>query len=95
MASTYRDLEAAIRDGAFREDLYYRLAVFPIDVPPLRERHEDIPLLAEHFRPKHAQRLGAAVKGISPAATVLLASYGWPGNVRELENVIGLRGSPA
>ena len=88
VASTHRDLEAAIRDGAFREDLYYRLAVFPIDVPPLRERHEDIPLLAEHFRSKHAERLGAAVKGISPAATALLARHGWPGNVRELENVI-------
>ena len=88
VASTHRDLEAAIRDGTFREDLYYRLAVFPIDVPPLRERHEDIPLLAEHFRSKHADRLGAAVKGISPAATALLARYGWPGNVRELENVV-------
>ena len=88
MASTHRDLEAAIRDGAFREDLYYRLAVFPIDVPPLRERHEDVPLLAEHFREKHAGRLAPDVRGISPAATTLLARYRWPGNVRELENVI-------
>ena len=88
VASTHRDLEAAIRDGEFREDLYYRLAVFPIDVPPLRERRDDIPLLAEHFRKKHANRLGADVRGISPAATALLARYEWPGNVRELENVI-------
>ena len=88
VASTHRDLEAAIRDGAFREDLYYRLAVFPIDVPPLKERCEDIPLLAEHFRKKHADRLASAVRGISPAATALLASYEWPGNIRELENVI-------
>ncbi len=88
VASTHRDLEAAMREGAFREDLYYRLAVFPVDVPPLRKRQEDIPLLAEHFRKKHADRLGAAVRGISPAATALLARYEWPGNVRELENVI-------
>ena len=88
VASTHRDLEAAMRDGAFREDLYYRLAVFPIDVPPLRRRHEDIPLLSEHFRKKHSERLGAPVRGISPAASALLARYEWPGNVRELENVI-------
>ncbi len=88
VASTHRDLEVAIRERAFREDLYYRLAVFPIDVPPLRERHEDIPLLAEHFRKKHAGRLAATVRRISSAATALLARYPWPGNVRELENVI-------
>ena len=87
VASTHRDLEAAMREGAFREDLYYRLAVFPIDVPPLRARREDIPLLAEHFRKKHANRLGASVRAISPAAA-LLARHDWPGNVRELENVI-------
>ena len=88
VASTHRDLEAAMREGAFREDLYYRLAVFPIDVPPLRTRQEDIPLLAEHFREKHADRLGVAVRTISAAAIALLARYEWPGNVRELENVI-------
>ena len=88
IASTHRDLEAAMREGVFREDLYYRLAVFPIDVPPLRTRREDIPLLAEHFRKKHAKRLGVSVRAISTAATALLARYDWPGNVRELENVI-------
>ena len=88
VASTHRDLEAAMRDGEFREDLYYRLAVFPIEVPPLRTRREDIPLLAEHFRKKHADRLGTSVRAISPAATALLARYDWPGNVRQLENVI-------
>ena len=88
VASTHRDLEAAMREGAFREDLYYRLAVFPIDVPPLRTRREDIPLLAEHFREKHAERLGVSVAAISPAASALLARHEWPGNVRELENVI-------
>ena len=88
VASTHRDLEAAMREGAFREDLYYRLAVFPIEVPPLRARQEDIGLLAEHFRKKHADRLGASVRAISTAATALLVRYEWPGNVRELENVI-------
>ena len=88
VASTHRDLEAAMREGSFREDLYYRLAVFPIHVPPLRERQEDIPLLAEHFRKKHADRLGVSVAAIAPAATALLARYAWPGNVRELENLI-------
>ncbi len=88
VASTHRDLEAAMREGAFREDLYYRLAVFPIDVPPLRTRHEDIPLLAEHFRKKHAARLGVSVRAVSNAAIALLARYEWPGNVRELENVV-------
>jgi len=88
VASTHRDLEAAMREGAFREDLYYRLAVFPIDVPPLRTRQEDIPLMAEHFRKKHADRLGVPVRAISPAAVALLARHDWPGNVRELENVV-------
>ena len=88
VAVTNRDLEAAIRDGTFREDLYYRLAVFPIPVPPLRKHVEDIPLLANHFVKKHAARLGEHVRGISTDAVRLLARYAWPGNVRELENVI-------
>ena len=88
VASTHRDLEGAMHEGTFREDLYYRLAVFPIRVPPLRMRQEDIPLLAEHFRKKHAARLGVSVRSISTAAIALLARYEWPGNVRELENVI-------
>ena len=88
VASTHRVLEAAMRDGTFREDLYYRLAVFSIEVPPLRTRREDIPLLAEYFRKKHADRLGVSVRAISTAAIALLARHDWPGNVRELENVI-------
>ena len=88
VAATNRDLEAAIRDGTFREDLYYRLAAFPIAVPPLRERREDIPLLARHVLRRHADRAGKAVLGISTAALRLLLEYAWPGNVRELENVI-------
>ena len=88
VASTHSDLDTARRAGTFREDLYYRLAVFPIEIPPLRARQEDIPLLVEHFLEKHADRLGVSVHAISPAATALLARYEWPGNVRELENVI-------
>jgi len=85
VAATNRDMEAAVRDGAFRADLYYRLHVVSIRIPPLRERREDVPLLAEHFAQKHGRSEGAAV---SPAARELLLAYDWPGNVRELENVI-------
>lgn len=88
VAATNRDLEAALRDGAFREDLYYRIAVFPIEIPPLRTRLEDIPLLAAHFVEKHAAKLGRSVRSISAAAEMELLRYPWPGNVRELENVI-------
>ena len=88
IAATNRDLEAAARDGDFREDLYYRIAVFPIVVPPLRKRPEDIPVLAAHFLKKHAARVGRTLEGISATAKVLLTRYRWPGNVRELENVI-------
>ena len=88
IAATNRDLEAAAGDGAFREDLYYRIAVFPIVVPPLRTRPEDIPVLAAHFLKKHAARVGRTLQGISATATLLLTRYRWPGNVRELENVI-------
>ena len=88
VASTHANLQVAISEGLFREDLYYRLAVFPIEVPPLRARVDDIPLLVEHFRKKHAGRLGVAVKSVSPAANALLARHNWPGNVRELENVV-------
>ena len=88
VAATNRDLEAAARAGDFRQDLYYRIAVFPIVVPPLRARPEDIPLLAAHFLKKHAPRIGRSVHGISAEARLLLTRYRWPGNVRELENVI-------
>ncbi len=85
VAATNRDLEQAVKEGAFRADLYYRLDVVTIVIPPLRERREDVPLLAEHFAHKHGRGEGAA---ISPAARDLLVAYHWPGNVRELENVI-------
>jgi DNA-binding NtrC family response regulator len=88
ISATHRDLERLINEGKFREDLYYRLNVFPITMPPLRERPSDIPLLVEHFVGKYAQSTGKAVRGADPAAIVSLAAYPWPGNVRELENVI-------
>ena len=88
IAATNRDLEAAMRSGSFREDLYYRLAVFPIVLPPLRERREDIPQLVNHCLRQLAERTGEPVKGISPRAMRLLLAYDWPGNVRELAGVI-------
>ncbi len=88
VAATNRDLEKEVAEGRFREDLYYRLKVFPITVPPLRERREDIPLLAGHFLKKYANEFGRTVRGFSQQAMELLASYKWPGNVRELENEV-------
>ena len=88
ISATHRDLEQAIRAGTFREDLYYRLNVFPITLPPLRERPGDIPPLVDHFITKYAQSTGKRMRGAQPEAITLLASYSWPGNVRELENVI-------
>ena len=88
IASSNRDLEGAIKSGAFREDLFYRLSVIPIHLPPLRERSEDIPLLAEHFLRKYAQKGNREVTGIAPAAMKMLCSYAWPGNVRELEHTL-------
>ena len=88
IASSNRDLNEAIKSGAFREDLFYRLSVLPIHLPPLRERVEDIPLLAEHFLRKYAQKGNREVTGISPAAMKMLCSYGWPGNARELEHTL-------
>jgi len=85
VAASNRDLAQAVRDGRFREDLFYRLNVVTIVIPPLRERREDIPLLAEHFAAKHGRAEGAA---ISAPARDLLVAYDWPGNVRELENVV-------
>ncbi len=85
VAATNRDLEAAVKQGKFREDLYYRLNVVTIRIPPLRDRREDVPLLAEHFAAKHGRGEGATV---SPEAREILMTYDWPGNVRELENVI-------
>jgi two-component system, NtrC family, nitrogen regulation response regulator GlnG len=86
LAATNRDIEAMIRDNRFREDLYYRLNVMALDLPPLRERRRDIPLLVEHFLTKYAADLGQ--RAVAPSALDRLVGYEWPGNVRELENVI-------
>jgi len=88
VAATNRDLRAALEDGTFREDLYYRLNVVPIDIPPLREHREDIPDLANLFLSKFSRDSGRQVTTISPEATNLLLSHHWPGNVRELQNII-------
>src|SRR5665213_3430901 len=88
IAATNRDLRVALEDGTFREDLYYRLNVVPIEIPPLRERKTDIPYLARHFVEKLAPDTGGRVHGITDAAIDKLMEYSWPGNVRELENVI-------
>ena len=88
MTATNKDLERAVRDGGFRQDLFYRVSAFPIAIPPLRERPEDIPLLARHFLETHAERAGKSICGISTEALRLLLQYDWPGNVRELENAI-------
>jgi Nif-specific regulatory protein len=88
IAATSRDLEEAIRQKRFREDLYYRLNVFPIHLPPLRERRSDIMLLADHFVQKYNEAYGKNIKRISTAAINMMVAYHWPGNVRELENCI-------
>jgi Nif-specific regulatory protein len=88
IAATNRDLEALVEAGLFRQDLYYRINVFSIALPPLRERRDDILLLADHFAARYAQRLGKDVRRISTQAINMMAAYHWPGNVRELENCI-------
>jgi DNA-binding NtrC family response regulator len=88
IAATNQDLRAALEQGTFREDLYYRLNVVPISIIPLRERMQDIPFLAEHFLSKYSAETGNKVQAITPAAMSKLMTYHWPGNVRELENVI-------
>jgi DNA-binding NtrC family response regulator len=88
VAATNVDLRRALEEGNFREDLYYRLNVFPMTIPPLRDRPEDIPALVEHFLTRLAPGAGSPVRSASPRALRLLVEYHWPGNVRELENVL-------
>ncbi|HYQ80277.1 MAG TPA: sigma-54 dependent transcriptional regulator, partial [Anaeromyxobacteraceae bacterium] len=88
IAATNRDLKALIADGRFREDLYYRLNVVPIALPPLRDRREDIPLLVQHFIEKYDRRLGKKVERLDEEALQVLVRYPWPGNIRELENLV-------
>ena len=88
IAATNRDLQAAIAAGAFRSDLFYRLNVFPIEIPSLRERREDIPLLVEYFIDRYARKAGKSFRAVNKKSLDLLQSYTWPGNIRELQNVI-------
>jgi two-component system response regulator AtoC len=88
VAATHRDLAADVKAGAFREDLYYRINVLPIHVPPLRDRREDIHLLIDHFIARNNLRFGTRIRGVSPEARKRLLEYAWPGNVRELENTL-------
>jgi DNA-binding NtrC family response regulator len=88
ISASNRDLTKMVEEGSFRQDLYYRLVVFPITLPPLRDRREDIPLLVEHFLEKHARDAGKRVTRVEAQAMDAMATHGWPGNVRELENVI-------
>jgi transcriptional regulator with GAF, ATPase, and Fis domain len=88
IAATNRDLKAAVAKGAFREDLFYRLNVFPIEVPPLRERKDDVLMLVEYFVQRYATKAGKNIRSIDKKTLDLLQSYEWPGNIRELQNVI-------
>ena len=88
LAATHRDLDELVRENRFREDLVYRLRVVPIHLPPLRERADDIPVLAEHFVGRYAEELATGPRWLSDAAIGALVDYGWPGNVRELENSV-------
>ncbi|MBI3014137.1 MAG: sigma-54-dependent Fis family transcriptional regulator [Candidatus Tectomicrobia bacterium] len=88
ISSTNRNLKEMVESGKFREDLYYRLNIIMIHVPPLRDRQEDIPLLSEHFCRKFAEKMGKPIKGFAPPAMEALLAYDWPGNVRQLENII-------
>ncbi|MGE5300328.1 MAG: sigma-54-dependent transcriptional regulator [Acidobacteriota bacterium] len=88
IVATNKDLEAEVKNGSFREDLFYRVHVIPINLPPLRERKDDIPILAEYFQKKFSERMKKDIKGLTPSAVQKLMIYDWPGNVRELENTI-------
>ncbi|HYQ81294.1 MAG TPA: helix-turn-helix domain-containing protein, partial [Anaeromyxobacteraceae bacterium] len=88
LCATQGDLRDAARAGRFREDLYFRLHVFTIELPPLRDRREDVPLLAQHFVDKFNAETGRRVQGVTPAAMAVLQAHAWPGNIRELRNVL-------
>ncbi len=88
IAATNQDLTKAVAENRFREDLFYRINVIPVHLPPLRERPEDIPLLAEHFLQRYREKMGKTVTAVSGEAMAMLQAYRWPGNIRELENVI-------
>ena len=88
IAATNRDLRAMVADGRFRDDLYYRINVLSIDVPPLRERREDIPVLIDYFLKKHTRNTSRLVTGLTPETKKLMSDYSWPGNVRQLESAI-------
>ena len=88
IAATNRDLQTAVANSTFRADLFYRLNVFPLEVPALRERRADIPVLVEYFIHRFAQRVGKRIRGLNKETSTLLQSYDWPGNIRELQNVI-------
>jgi len=88
IAATNRDLEESVREGSFRSDLFYRLNVFPIHLPPLRERKEDIPLLVSYLTKKYGTRHGKRIESLPQSLIHALQSYPWPGNIRELENII-------
>ena len=88
ICATHRDLQTLAAEGAFRQDLYYRINIFPIEIPPLRERREDIPALASHFLQQFSGEMKQPTREFSPGAMNLLMNHDWPGNVRELENVV-------
>ena len=88
LAATNRNLETAVAEGRFRQDLYYRLSVFTIALPPLRERGDDLPLLVNHYVRRYSRELGKDVQSVAPEAMELLRRYAWPGNVRELQSVL-------
>ena len=88
IAATNRDLKAAVANGTFRQDLFYRLNVFPVEIPPLRERKQDIMMLVEYFVQRYAKRAGKNIRSIDKKTLGILQSYDWPGNIRELQNII-------